>query len=171
MSYYPYFEYDDPTEINKEQIEKPYQAILTAIDQTYQNADEWHTYRETIDTDISPKEIDDFMLLLNYQEFLDIKMLRVDSTEYTEQEDIAEINNHIKLNPDYKTSIQKVYYIKGSKNHLVLIPVRKNQNQLFIFTQIFHMTPKLIQEANEGKTTDLKLVDYRDLKPKKKPNT
>ncbi|MFA7654513.1 MAG: hypothetical protein WCX98_00235, partial [Candidatus Dojkabacteria bacterium] len=82
------FKYDDPTEFNIEQKELPYQTILTAIDQTYNNADEWDTYQERVKSYITPKEIDDYMIQLNYNGFLDIKLLRVSSIEFTNTEDI-----------------------------------------------------------------------------------
>ena len=159
------FKYDDPTELNIEQKELPYQTILTAIDQTYNNADEWDTYQERVKSYITPKEIDDYMIQLNYNGFLDIKLLRVSSIEFTNTEDIEKIHEGLQITPDSKSSSQAVYIVEGDKNSIILIPLKEDVNSLFVFTQHLHMAPDFIQKKWADTRKPKGLKDIRFLKP------
>ncbi|MFA5633595.1 MAG: hypothetical protein WCY00_01650 [Candidatus Dojkabacteria bacterium] len=169
-----YFKYDDSTEINKEIVEVPYQTILTAINQVYFNADEWDLYEEEIESTVTPKEIDSFMLQLNYQKFLGVKSLRIDSAKFTDRDDIKEIHEYVNVNLKQETPSQKVYFISGSINSIVLIPVKKDKDHLSIFSQVLHMAPQLIRDAEQNikghNIKNLSFVNPKDLKPRKKQN-
>lgn len=168
------FKYDDPTGIDRERMEVPYQTILTAINQVYFNADEWDLYEEEIESSVTPKEIDSFMSQLNYQELLDIKLLRINSVVFTNEDDIKEIHEYVNVNLKQETSSQKVYFISGSINSIVLIPVKKDKDHLSVFSQVLHIAPQLIRDAEQNikghNIKNLSFVNPKDLKPKKKQN-
>ncbi len=167
-----FFKYDDPTGIDRERMEVPYQTILTAINQVYFNADEWDIYKEVIQSSINPREIDSFMSQLNYLEFLDIKLLKIDSVEFTNKDDIRRINEYVNTNPRQEALFQKVYFINGSINSIILIPIKEDKDQLFIFSQVLHMAPQFIKDAEQKiKKHDIKNLNFvnpKDLKPRKK---
>ena len=130
--------------------------------------------RQEIESTVTPKEIDSFMLRLNYQGLLNIKLLRVNSVVFTNEDDIRKINEYVNVNLKQETSSQKVYFISGSINSIVLIPIKKDKDHLSVFSQVLHIAPQLIRDAEQNikghNIKNLSFVNPKDLKPKKKQN-
>ena len=174
MTNKPEYLYDDPTGINTEQLEKPYQAIRTAINQTYKNANEWDYYSEIVESRITDNDIKQYIETLPREQVFDIKLLKVTTLELKDEDDIKQLYQHIGVKPldNYSKQSKNIFVIEGSDNAITLYPMRLDDENIEIFAELFHMSPQIIQDSknnfNKKDISNIKFTNHKDLKPKKK---
>lgn len=162
--------FDDSTEINPEPLEKTYETIRTAIGQTYSDKDEWNYYSEIVESQITDDAIKQYIESLPREQDLNIKLLKITTLEFNDEEDIKQLYQHIGVRPldNYSKQHKNIFVIERESNTITLYPMRLDDENIEIFAELFDMSPEIIKDNLKPKNIDLKLVNHKDLKPKKK---
>ncbi len=164
---------DDPTGIDNIERDKSLLFILENIEQVYENAEQWGEVSEEV-RDITPKEIDEYIMALNYAQNLPIKKISVSSHPISDPLELLQLYDYIQTYPkDTPTKYpQKVYFIDGDMSAVTVIPVQTEVNSTTVYMELLFDSPtfinKLWRQSDKSKGLDsIKFVNPKDLKPKK----
>jgi hypothetical protein len=164
---------DDPTGIDNIEKDKSLLFILENIEQVYENADQWQYVCEEV-RDITTKDIDEYIMALNYKQDLPIKNINVSSQPISDVLKLSEIYDYIQTYPKNTPTKypQKVYFIEGDMSAITVIPVQTESNNTTVYMELLFDSPSFINElwrenSKRKGLGSIKFVNPKDLKPKK----
>ena len=165
---------DDPTGIDNIERDKSLLFILENIEQVYENADQWEEVSEEV-RNITPREIDEYIMALNYAQNLPIKKIGVSSHPISDPLELLQLYDYTQSYPKegFESYFpQKVYIIEGGMASLAVIPIYTDKDIITVHMQLLFSSPSFIRDLWTGdrksKSLDtIKFVNPKDLKPKK----
>lgn len=163
---------DDPTGIDISEKENACSFILHNIEQVYENADQWQSVSEEA-RGITPKEIDEYIMALNYNRNLPVKNIKVSSQAISDVLKLSEIYDYIQTYPKDTTTKypQKIYFIEGDMSAITVIPVETERNNTTVYMELLFNSPSFINDLwNENSKRkglgNIKFLKASDLKKK-----
>ena len=164
---------DDPTGMDIAERDAACAFILHNIGQVYENADQWQSVSEEL-RDITPKEIDEYIMALRYSKNLPIKNIQVASHAISDPLQLAELYDYTQTYPEEIQSYypQKIYFIEGGLSAITIIPILTEKNNTTVHMELLFKTAPFIKalwQKNNTKNnlSSIKFVKPKDLKPKK----
>ncbi len=169
---------DDMTEIDSQLKQDAEVEINENINNLMENGDEY-TVVDLANIPLTVEEIDQHMNKVIEDKALEFTPLFFGAAQVTDDRTIATICEDISFESIDEKPYLKAYFLESADFAIVLITVKVSNESSHIFIRPLESYPKAIAklwetvrfERKGNRIKDIKFVNPKDLKPKKKPRT